>query len=87
MTEVDGQKMASYMSWLGIVYGPTVALACAAALPCGVDAAGMPFGIQLLGAPGTDRKLLEIAKSLEIILAENPLTARAMPDLDPLKTL
>ena len=86
VTEIDGQKMASYMSWLGIVYGPTMALACAAALPCGVDAAGMPFGIQLLGAPGTDRKLLEIAKSLEIILAENPLTSRAVPDLDPLKT-
>jgi Asp-tRNA(Asn)/Glu-tRNA(Gln) amidotransferase A subunit family amidase len=87
VTEIDGQKMASYMSWLGIVYGPTMALACAAALPCGVDAAGMPFGIQLLGAPGKDRKLLEVAKSLEIILAENPLTARAVPDLDPLKAL
>jgi Asp-tRNA(Asn)/Glu-tRNA(Gln) amidotransferase A subunit family amidase len=47
----------------------------------------MPFGIQLLGAPGKDRKLLEVAKSLEIILAENPLTARAVPDLDPLKAL
>jgi Asp-tRNA(Asn)/Glu-tRNA(Gln) amidotransferase A subunit family amidase len=45
----------------------------------------MPFGIQLLGAPGTDKKVLEIAKSLEIILAENPLTARAVPDLGPLK--
>jgi Asp-tRNA(Asn)/Glu-tRNA(Gln) amidotransferase A subunit family amidase len=87
VTEIDGQKMASYMSWLGIVYGPTMALACAVALPCGVDAAGMPFGIQLLGAPGKDRKLLEVAKSLEIILAENPLTARAVPDLDPLKAL
>ena len=85
-TEIDGQKMASYMSWLGIVYGPTMALACAAALPCGVDAAGMPFGIQLLGAPGSDRKLLEIAKSLEIILADNPLTSPAMPNLKPLKT-
>ena len=85
VSEIDGQKMASYMSWLGIVYGPTMALACAAALPCGVDADGMPFGIQLLGAPGTDKKVLEIAKSLEIILAENPLTARAVPDLGPLK--
>ena len=84
VTEIDGQKMASYMSWLGIVYGPTMALACAAALPCGVDAAGMPFGIQLLAAHGKDRKLLEL-QIFEIILAENPLTARAVPDLDPLK--
>lgn len=82
--EIDDQKMASYMSWLGIVYGPTMALACAAALPCGVDEVGMPFGIQLLGAPGTDRKILEIAKCLENILAENPSTSRAIPDLVPL---
>jgi Asp-tRNA(Asn)/Glu-tRNA(Gln) amidotransferase A subunit family amidase len=35
--EVNGEKMPTYMRWLALSYAPTMALACAAALPCGVD--------------------------------------------------
>lgn len=69
------------MRWLGIVYGPTMALACGAALPCGLDHVGMPFGIQVLSRRGNDIKVLEIAKSIETVLAGNALTARPVPDL------
>ena len=80
-TEIDGVEMDSYMRWLGIVYGPTMALACGAALPCGLDHVGMPFGIQVLSRRGNDIKVLEIAKSIETVLAGNALTARPVPDL------
>ena len=40
--EINGEQMPTYMRWLAITYAPTMALACAAALPCGVDHAGMP---------------------------------------------
>ena len=45
VSEIDGETMETYMRWLGITYLPTMALACGIALPCGLDQAGMPFGI------------------------------------------
>jgi Asp-tRNA(Asn)/Glu-tRNA(Gln) amidotransferase A subunit family amidase len=69
------------MRWLGITYAPTMALGCAVALPCGVDEHGMPFGIQVLGPRGGDRKVLEVAKALEAVFAMNQVTKRPVPDL------
>ena len=45
--EINGERMPTYMRWLAITYAPTMALCCAAAIPCGVDHVGMPFGIQV----------------------------------------
>mgnify|MGYP006091712539 FL=1 len=81
VSEIDGQQMDTYMRWLAITYMPTMATACGAVLPCGVDDQGMPFGIQVLGPPGADRHVLEVARALEIVLAANPETARPVPDL------
>jgi Asp-tRNA(Asn)/Glu-tRNA(Gln) amidotransferase A subunit family amidase len=58
-----------------------MALACAAALPCGVDHLGMPFGIQVIGPPGADARVLEVAHALEQVLARNKETARPLPPL------
>ena len=81
VSDIDGMPMDSYMRWLGITYAPTMALGCAVALPCGVDDHGMPFGIQVLGPRGGDRKVLEVAKALEAVLATNMDTKRPVPDL------
>ncbi|HEU4825133.1 MAG TPA: amidase, partial [Dongiaceae bacterium] len=43
---------------------------CAVTLPAGRDAAGMPVGLQLVGAPGTETRLLAIAARLERLLAD-----------------
>jgi len=37
----------------------------AISLPCGRDAAGLPIGLQLIGAAGQDARLLEIAEATE----------------------
>lgn len=37
----------------------------ALALPAGADAGGMPVGVQLIGAPGADEGVLELARRLE----------------------
>jgi Asp-tRNA(Asn)/Glu-tRNA(Gln) amidotransferase A subunit family amidase len=79
--EINGEKMPTYMRWLAITYAPTMALACAAAIPCGLDHAGMPFGLQVIGPPGSDARILEIAHALEQLLARNKETARPVPDL------
>ncbi len=81
VTEINGEKMPTYMRWLALTYAPTMALACAAVLPCGVDEAGMPFGIQVIGPNGSDALVLEVAHALEQVLAANPETRRPMPDL------
>ena len=83
--EIDGKPMDTYMRWLGITYLPTMALACSIALPCGLDQAGMPFGIQVLGAPGNDKAVIEVAKSLETVLAQHDKTRRPAPNLGDIK--
>lgn len=85
VSEIDGAAMPTYMRWLALSYAPTMAMACGCVLPCGVDEQGMPFGIQVLGAPGTDRHVLEVSAALERILAANPDTRRPLPDLGKLR--
>jgi Asp-tRNA(Asn)/Glu-tRNA(Gln) amidotransferase A subunit family amidase len=82
--EIDGEKMPTYMRWLALAYAPTMALCCACAIPCGRDDAGLPFGIQIIGPRGSDLLVLEIALALEQVMADDPLTARPVPDLKAL---
>ena len=84
ITEIDGKKMETYMRWLAITYLPTMALACGVVIPCGVDHLGMPFGIQILSAPGNDRLVIETAKALETVLETNESTKRPVVDIDTL---
>jgi amidase len=78
---INGERMPTYMRWLAITYAPTMALCCAAVLPCGIDHAGMPFGIQIIGPNGSDARVLEIAHALEQVLAQDRTTARPVPDI------
>jgi amidase len=77
--EINGERMPTYMRWLTITYAPTMALACAAVIPCGLDHLDMPFGIQVMGPSGTDAKVLKVAYALEQVLATNPATRRPVP--------
>jgi len=79
--EINGERMPTYMRWLAITYAPTMALCCAAALPCGVDRLGMPIGIQVIGPNGRDALVLEVAHALEQVLAADKATARPVPDV------
>jgi amidase len=85
--EMNGEKLATYMSWLAITYAPTTALCCAAVLPCGVDHRGMPFGIQVIGPKGADARVLEAAHALEQVLAGDAETARPRPDVAKLAAM
>lgn len=79
--EIDGERMPTYMRWLAITYAPTMALCCAAAIPCGLDYAGLPFGLQVIGPNGADARVLEVAHALEQVLAADKETARPLPGL------
>lgn len=82
--EINGKALPTYMSWLAITYAPTTALACAAVLPCGLDAHNMPFGIQVIGPNGADALVLEVAHALEQVLAQDKKTRRPLPNLTKL---
>jgi Asp-tRNA(Asn)/Glu-tRNA(Gln) amidotransferase A subunit family amidase len=84
--EIDGEPMPHYMRWLAITYAPTTALCCAAAIPCGLDYAGMPFGLQVIGPNGADARVLQVAHALERVLAADQATARPVPDWAKLAT-
>lgn len=82
---INGEKMPTYMRWLAIAYALTTAIPAAAAIPCGVDHNGMPFGIQVVGPHGSDALVLEVAHALEQVLADHPETRRPVPDLAKLR--
>lgn len=85
-SEIDGQAMRNYYHWLALTYIPTLATNPALALPCGLDEAGMPFGLQLIGPLRGDTRLLAMAAALEQAFAPDPVLRRPRPDLQLLQT-
>ena len=78
--EINGEKMPTYMRWLAIAYAPTMALCCAAVIPCGLDHKGMPFGLQIFGPKGSDLRVLQVALALEQAMVGTDM-ARPVPKL------
>ena len=79
--EINGEKMPTYMRWLSPCYALTMVTPAACALPCGLDHLGLPFGLQISAANGSDRLVLAVAHALERVLQQNPETARPLPDI------
>ena len=76
--------MPRSLGWVAITYGLTLATAAVAVIPCGRDAEGLPFGIQVAGPNGSDARVLAIALALEQAMAGDPELARPLPDLKKL---
>jgi amidase len=83
--EIDGKPTRTYFHWLAMAYAVTVVGHPAISLPVGVDRAGMPFGLQIVGPRGGDALVLRVAAELEALLAGDARTARPVPDLAALK--
>ena len=83
---IDGRMLDSYYHWLALAYAGTLAGHPCLSLPVGLDGAGLPFGLQLIGQRGRDAELLAIAAALEASLAQDGRTARPVPDLARLRT-
>lgn len=84
--EINGEPMPTYMRWLTLAYGLTMAIPVVAVIPCGVDHLGLPFGIQVAGPRGSDCFVLEVSHAIEGALAAKPELARPLPDLTKLTT-
>jgi Asp-tRNA(Asn)/Glu-tRNA(Gln) amidotransferase A subunit family amidase len=78
--EVDGVPVSNYMAWLSLTAAVTVVGHPVAALPCGRDELGLPFGLQLIGPIYEDRWLLSMALAFERAFAADAATRRPVPD-------
>lgn len=83
--EVDGQAMDTYYRWLALCYRGSLTGGPSITLPCGRDASGMPFGLQILGPVRGDDKLLAAAKAVETLFAGSTETARPVANLESLE--
>jgi Asp-tRNA(Asn)/Glu-tRNA(Gln) amidotransferase A subunit family amidase len=84
--EIDGKRTRTYFHWLSLAYAVTLVGHPAISLPLGTDRFGMPFGLQIVGPRGGDAKVLAVAGALERLLADDPRTARPVPDIASLRT-
>ena len=83
-TEIDGTPTQSYYHWLALAYASTICGHPSITIPCGLDALGMPFGLQIVGQRYDDLGTLAVAAELQAVIAGSSLTVPA-PDLDALR--
>lgn len=82
--EINGKPTENYMDASLIRSALTLTGNPIIAIPCGLDETGAPFGFQVVGKRHGEKELLAAAMSLEKLFAENPETARPIPDLSKL---
>lgn len=63
--DIAGRHMDTYHRWMEVVIGPSMAGLPVAAMPAGFGPGGLPAGIQIIGAPRADEKVLDIAYAYE----------------------
>lgn len=68
----EGVPHNEYFRWLAIVYSITATTLPVITIPCGKTASGLPVGIQLIGAPHSEKKLFALASYLEWLLPNDP---------------
>lgn len=84
---IDGKPQSNYYRWLALTYVVTLTTLPALSLPCGVDHAGMPFGLQVIGGFRADRRVLGAAAALEQAFAGLAELRRPRPALDRLRAV
>ncbi len=81
---IGGQPMQSYIDWVAPTYLLTLTSAPVLALPCGLDADGIPAGLQLVGPIGSEERLLTVGAALEAALRPTlPPLAALLPEATP----
>jgi Asp-tRNA(Asn)/Glu-tRNA(Gln) amidotransferase A subunit family amidase len=84
-SEIDGKPTRTYFHWLALAYAVTLVGHPACSLPLGVDRAGMPFGLQIVGPRGGDALVLAAAAAIESAVAGDAALARPVPDIAALR--
>jgi len=64
-TEINGQKMRTYMEWMESCYAITLTGLPAISVPCAFTESGMPVGLQIVGRHSDDLRVLQLAHAFE----------------------
>jgi len=64
-TEIAGETLTTYIDWMFLTFVITLTGCPAISLPCGLTKDGLPVGLQLIGPPHGDAKLLGYAWEIE----------------------
>lgn len=72
-TAVAGTPCTDYLDWLRFAFLATICGLPALSLPVGATASGLPVGLQLIGPPRGEARLLQIAHRLEQALDLAPI--------------
>jgi len=62
---IAGQKLNSYVDWISITFAITLTGCPALTVPCGFTKDGLPVGLQLVGKPRGEARLLAAGRQLE----------------------
>lgn len=63
--EIEGTKLQSYVDWIAITFMITLTGCPAISIPCGFSEDGLPIGLQIVGPPRGEAKLLSAASAIE----------------------
>jgi amidase len=64
----------NYIGWLILTYAISITACPVISIPCGFTDTGLPVGIQIVGPPGCDGRVLNAAAQLERVLDVTPKT-------------
>ena len=65
VTEINGQRMQTYVDWMRSCYFITVTGLPAISVPCGFSPEGLPVGLQIVGRYQDDFGVLQLAHAFE----------------------
>ena len=66
---IEGIEFDTYIDWLSLGYIISITGCPAISLPCGVNADGLPVGMQIIAAPNREAELLQFAAWIESLFA------------------
>jgi len=65
VTEINGEKMETYIDWMRSCYYVTATGLPAISVPCGFTPEGLPMGVQIVGRHRDDLGVLQLAHAFE----------------------
>ena len=65
VTEINGERLHTYLDWMKSCYHITVTGLPAASVPCGFTAEGLPVGLQLVARHQDEFGLLQLAYAFQ----------------------
>ena len=68
VSQISGTVQETYLDWLVLGYAVTITGCPAISVPCGQTSDGLPIGLQIVGRPHQEARLLKVAAWIEQVL-------------------